>query len=85
MCQTSSVNQPSEKRGVPVEKISTVNIDLARDLLQIHAIDERGKLVLEKHLKSEALSQSLPRWQEAVTGQDVAWRQPYTHRCLLLL
>lgn len=32
-------------------KISTIGIDLAKDIFQVHAVDERGKVVQKKKLK----------------------------------
>ena len=32
-------------------KITTVGIDLAKSLFQIHGVDERGKVLLRKQLK----------------------------------
>lgn len=33
-------------------KISTVGIDLAQNVFQVHGIDERGKVVLKKRMRS---------------------------------
>jgi transposase len=32
-------------------KITTVGIDLAKNVFQVHGVDERGKVVLKKQLK----------------------------------
>jgi transposase len=37
--------------GAPAMKITTVGIDLAKNVFQIHAVDERGKTVLRKQLR----------------------------------
>jgi len=37
-------------------KITTVGIDLAKDVLQVHGIDERGKAVLRKQLRRAQVS-----------------------------
>jgi transposase len=37
-------------------KITTVGIDLAKNVLQVHGVDERGKAVLRKHLRREQVS-----------------------------
>ena len=34
-------------------KITTVGIDPAKNVFQIHAVDERGKTVLKKQLKRD--------------------------------
>ena len=32
-------------------KVTTVGIDLAKNVIQVHGVDERGKIVLRKQLK----------------------------------
>ena len=34
-------------------KVTTVGIDLAKNVFQVHGVDERGKVVLRKQLKRE--------------------------------
>jgi transposase len=41
-------------------KITTVGIDLAKNVLQVHAVDERGRAVLRKLLRRDQLSVSRP-------------------------
>ena len=42
--------QPLEPEGASAMKITTVGIDLAKNLFQVHAVDERGRAVLRKQL-----------------------------------
>jgi transposase len=37
--------------GASIMKITTVGIDLAKNVFQVHGIDERGKAVLRKQLR----------------------------------
>ena len=37
-------------------KITTVGIDLAKNVFQVHAVDERGKAVLRKQLRREQVT-----------------------------
>ncbi|CAM4018922.1 Mobile element protein [Kerstersia gyiorum] len=37
-------------------KITTVGIDLAKNVFQIHGVDERGKAVLKKQIKREQMA-----------------------------
>lgn len=32
-------------------KVTTIGIDLAKNVIQVHGVDERGKAVLKKQLK----------------------------------
>ena len=46
-------------------KITTIGIDLAKNVLQIHGIDERGKTALKKQLKRARWPSSLPIFRRA--------------------
>ena len=37
-------------------KITTIGIDLAKNVFQIHGVDERGKTVLKKQIKREQMA-----------------------------
>ena len=41
--------------GASTMKITTVGIDLAKNVFQVHGVDERGKAVLKKQLKRHQL------------------------------
>lgn len=40
--------QPLEPEGAPTMQITTIGIDLAKNVFQIHGADQRGKAVLRK-------------------------------------
>jgi len=42
---------PLKRMGASTMKITTVGIDLAKNVFQVHGIDERGKTVLRKQLR----------------------------------
>src|SRR5256886_15037897 len=55
--QSGSVVRPLNREGASIMKITTVGVDLAKIVFQIHGVDERGKAVLRKQLKrTEMLS-----------------------------
>ena len=37
-------------------KITTIGIDLAKNVFQVHGVDERGKAVLKKQLKRNQMA-----------------------------
>ncbi len=37
-------------------KITTVGIDLAKNVFQVHAVDERGRAVLRKQLRRDQMT-----------------------------
>src|SRR6266508_59926 len=55
--QSGSVVLPLNREGASVMKITTVGVDLAKTVFQIHGVDDRGRAVLRKQLKrTEMLS-----------------------------
>ena len=44
-----SIKQPFKKeRQCPVMKITTIGIDLAKSVFQVHGVDERGEILIKK-------------------------------------
>jgi transposase len=37
-------------------KITTIGIDLAKNVFQVHGVDERGRAVLKKQLKRDQMA-----------------------------
>jgi transposase len=42
--------------------ITTIGIDLAKDVFQVQGIDERGKVILRKQLKRAQMAPNLAPW-----------------------
>lgn len=59
-------------------KITTIGIDLAKEVFQIHGVDGRGKAVLRRQLKRSAMAVFLRAWSLARS----AWK-PAAARCQL--
>lgn len=55
MCQSGSVTNHWNKMGASVMQITTVGLDLAKNVFQLHAVDQRGKVALRKQLRREQL------------------------------
>lgn len=56
--------QPLELKGASTMKITTVGIDLAKNVFQVHAVDEHGKVALRKQLRRDQMTAffvNLPR------------------------
>lgn len=56
ICQSGSVDQPLETEGASIMKVTTARIDLAKNVFQVHGVDEHGKTVLKKQLKREQMA-----------------------------
>lgn len=50
--------------------ITTVSIDLAKQVFQVHGVDERGKAVLKKQLKRDQVLPFFANFQSCLT----VWR-----------
>jgi transposase len=49
--QNGSVEQPLNQVGASRMNLMTIGIDLAKNVFQLHYIDERGKVVMRKQPK----------------------------------
>ena len=45
------VSQPLKRMGAPAMNVTTVGMDLAKNVLQVHGVDARGKVILRKQLR----------------------------------
>jgi hypothetical protein len=51
-------------------KITTVGIDLAKNVFQLHAVDERGKAVLRKQLRREQITAFFANLAPCLIGME---------------
>lgn len=51
-------------------KITTVGIDLAKNVFQIHAVDERGKTVLKKQLQRDQMAAFFVNQPSCLIGME---------------
>lgn len=51
-------------------KITTVGMDLAKNVMQVHGIDERGKAVLRKRLRREQVSRFFANLPPCLIGME---------------
>jgi hypothetical protein len=49
-------HQPSEPRGASTMKIRTIGIDSAKNVFQVHGVDEHDKAVLRKQLRRDQMA-----------------------------
>jgi hypothetical protein len=50
MCQSGDVSSTTSKEGASVMNITTIGLDLAKSVFQVHGVDETGRAVLKKQL-----------------------------------
>jgi transposase len=51
-------------------KITTVGLDLAKNVFQVHGVDERGKVVLKKQLKRQQVLGLFSNMPPCLIGMD---------------
>ena len=51
-------------------KITTIGIDLAKTVFQVHGVDERGKVVLRKQLKRKDLLSFFANLEPCLIGME---------------
>jgi hypothetical protein len=57
MCQSGDANQPLKQTGASDMKITTVGIDLAKNVFQVHGVNEFGKTVVKKQLRRDQVAE----------------------------
>ena len=63
-------------------KVTTVGIDLAKNVFQVHGVDERGKTVLKKRLKREQVVQFFANLGPCLIGMEACGSAHYWARKL---
>src|SRR5450631_2870406 len=61
---------PLKRMGASVMKITTVGIDLAKNVFQMHGVDERGRAVLRKQLRREQVSRFFANLPPCLIGME---------------
>ena len=63
-------HQPLEPKGASTMKITTVGIDLATNVFQVHGIDEHGKAVLKKQLRRDQMAAFFVNLSPCLIGME---------------
>lgn len=58
-------------------KITTIGIDLAKNVFQVHGVDERGKVVLRKQLRRDQMSLFFSNLAPCVIGMEACGSAHY--------
>lgn len=53
-------------------KLTTIGIDLAKNVFQVHGVDERGKAVLKKQLKREQMGAFFANLTPCLIGMEAS-------------
>lgn len=63
-------------------KITTIGVDLAKNVFQVHGVDERGKVVLKKALKRDHVAAFFANLQSCLIGMEACGSAHYWARKL---
>jgi transposase len=55
-------------------KITTIGIDLAKEVFQIHGVDEHGKAVLRKQLRRSKMAEFFANLEPCLIGLEAVWQ-----------
>jgi transposase len=58
----------ASQTGAPIIKATTIGIDLAKNLFQLHGIDGHGKVVLKRQIKREQMAAFFVNLPSALIG-----------------
>jgi hypothetical protein len=75
MCQSGGANQLLRQTGTSGMKVTTLGIDLAKNLFQLHGVNEYGKTVVKKQIRCVAFDKKPlhPDTQTAGITQPVSY------------
>lgn len=51
-------------------KITTIGLDVAKDVLQVHGIDERGHVVMSKQIKRGKVLEYFANLEQCLVGME---------------
>lgn len=57
MCESGGVYQPLEQTGASDMKVTTVGIDWAKNLFQLHGVNEFGKPVIKRQIRRDQMAE----------------------------
>lgn len=61
---------PTNQREATKMEITTVGIDLAKNVFQVHGVDQRGKVVVQKRLRREQVLTFFTQQSPCLVGME---------------
>src|ERR1700689_2524644 len=80
MCQSGSAELPLKQVGASAMNITTIGIDLAKNVFQVHGVDERGKAGLRRQLKRAQVLSFFVNLPRCVIGMEACGSAPFWAR-----
>src|SRR3972149_7302640 len=82
MCQSGNGLNPLKRKGAAGRKSTTIGIDLAKNVFQVHGVDERGKAALRKQLKRKDVVKFFANLEPCLIGMEACGSAHYWARKL---
>src|ERR1035437_4094617 len=82
MCQSGNGFNPLKRKGASEMKITTIGIDLAKNVFQVQRVDERGKAVLRKQGKRKDVMKFFANLEPCLIGMEACGSAHYWARKL---
>ena len=73
---------PTNQREATKMKITTVGIDLAKNVFQVHGVDQRGKVVVRKRLRRQQVLTFFAQLPACLVGMEACGGAHYWARTL---
>src|SRR5437867_12617611 len=84
-CAKVEVRSSTSREGASVMKITTVGLDLAKSVFQVHGVDGRGKTVLRKQLKRSDMATFFANLPSCLIGMEACSSAHHWARKLIAL
>jgi transposase len=63
-------HRPLEPRGASIMKVTTIGIDLAKSVFQVHGVDARGHVVVRKQLRRDQVAMFFANLPACLVGME---------------
>src|SRR5215831_15610756 len=70
LCQSGSVCNHLRRMGASAMNVTAVGIDLAKNVLQVHGVEARGKAVLRRQLRREQVTAFFAQLPPCLIGME---------------
>jgi len=70
VCQSGGIYQPLEQTGASDMKVTTVGIDLAKNVFQLHGVNKFGKPVIKKQIRRDQMAEFFVNLPDCLIGME---------------
>ena len=78
----TNIAKESTEINTPIRQPSTIGLDLAKNIMHLHALDDQGNTLWKKNLKTDELVTFLKKLNPCLIGIEACGGTHYWHRTL---